>query len=176
MEESVIEAVRKEVVINTAQSRAFDLFTGDIGRWWPASHHIGRNPYETAIIEPAAGGRWYEVATNGAQCNWGTVLAWEPPARVLLSWNIGLDWQFNPDMTRASEVEVRFTALGDSQTRVELVHRHFDRHGEGWQTMRDNTDTAGGWLRVLEDFKAHVESDAHANHSGAGEALRESAG
>ena len=99
--------VVKEIIIETSAARAFRVFTEDIRAWWPlATHHIGAQPAETAIIEPRAGGRWFERASDGTECPWGRVLVWDPPARLVLSWQIGGDWKF--DEAIASEVEIRF--------------------------------------------------------------------
>ncbi len=157
MESTAVEAVRKSVVVNAPITRAFEVFTSEIGDWWPASHHIGKQPYKTAVLEQRVDGRWFERAIDGSECDWGRVLAWEPPLRVLLAWGIGPDWQFEPDMEKASEVEVRFIQESPESTRVELQHRKIERHGAGAESMRSSVDAQGGWQGVLELFRKGVE-------------------
>src|SRR5262245_56322106 len=114
--------VRKEITVEASQSRAFNVFTGELGGWWPlATHHIGALAAETAVIEPRAGGRWFERASDGSECDWGRVLVWDPPGRLVLSWEISPD--FKHDESIDTEVEVRFVVLGPALTRVELEHR-----------------------------------------------------
>lgn len=114
--------VRKTVRVETNQARAFEVFTGRMSAWWPKSHSINRgHPQKDVIVEPRSGGRWYERGEDGTECNWGQVLAWEPPARVMLSWTINS--KFEVDASVKSEVEVRFIAESASVTRVELEHR-----------------------------------------------------
>jgi uncharacterized protein YndB with AHSA1/START domain len=147
--------IRKEVVVEASQQRAFEVFTSQFAAWWPTDHHIGKQPYATSVIEPRVGGRWFEIATDGSQCDWGRVLAWEPPARLVLSWNIGTNWQFNPLMSMASELEIRFLPVDSSRTRVEFEHRHLERHGEGWQPLHTMLDN--GWVGVLQKYQAYTD-------------------
>jgi uncharacterized protein YndB with AHSA1/START domain len=147
-------AIRQEIVVDAPIERAFNVFTEGYQTWNPPEHHIGEADIETAVMEPREGGRWYEVGVDGSQCDWGRVLAWEPPTRVVLSWMISTQWKHDPDPARASEVEVRFTALGDSQTRVELEHRHLERHGEGWEGMSAAVGSPEGWPGSLEKYAA----------------------
>src|SRR3954452_25452427 len=130
-----VPPVRKEVVVEASQARAFRVFTEEHGAWWPlATHHIGEKAAETAIIEPHAGGRWFERAQDGTECQWGRVLVWDPPGRLVLSWQIGGEWKYDPAF--ASEVEIRFVALGPARTRVELEHRKLDALGPAAEGMR----------------------------------------
>lgn len=146
-----IDPVRKEIVLETSQTHAFRVFTQDLGAWWPlASHHIGAQPAETAIIEPRAGGRWYERAGDGSECEWGKVLVWDPPGRLVLQWQINADWKHDPELH--TEVEVRFVALSPTRTRVELEHRYLERMGPAAPTMRDAIDSPGGWGGILRLF------------------------
>jgi uncharacterized protein YndB with AHSA1/START domain len=108
-----------------------------------------------AVIEPKAGGRWYERGTDGVECDWGQVLAYEPPARVLLSWHLQGDWSYDPDPARASEVEVRFVAEAPDVTRVELEHRHIERHADPEQ-VRAGIDSPGGWVGILAGYAEAV--------------------
>jgi DNA-binding transcriptional ArsR family regulator len=151
------EQVQATVTVEAGVERAFVVFTRDLGSWWPPQHHIGKQPMATAIMEPRAGGRWFERAADGSECQWGQVLAWEPPARVVLAWQIGPTWQVEPDLAKASEVEVRFTAEGPNRTRVELVHSGFERHGEGGAAMRKSVAAEGGWQLVLDRYVKAVE-------------------
>jgi uncharacterized protein YndB with AHSA1/START domain len=142
--------VRVEVPIE----RAFAVFTEGFSGWWPPEFHIGAEPFAMVVVEPKDGGRWFERDASGAECDWGRVLHWDPPRRVVLAWHIGPDWQFNPDTARASEVEVRFISTEDEATRVELEHRRFERHGDGGSVVRDGVGGDGGWTHCLERFVA----------------------
>jgi len=142
--------VRKSITVPASPERAFEVFTARFGAWWPRSHHIGASALASAVIEPRAGGRWYEVGEDGAECDWGDVLAWEPPSRLLLAWRIGADWKHHPDLL--TEVEVTFTAAGAGATRVDLEHRLLERMGEDAQRVRDSVDSDGGWGGILKSY------------------------
>lgn len=142
-------AVRREVTVNAPPDRAFSVFTERFDAWWPRSHHIGAAEMREGVLEPREGGRWYERGVDGSECDWGEVLAWDPPHRLVLSWHINCDWTYDPDPARASEVEVTFTPTGDG-TRVELVHRNFERHGAGGDELRRSVAGSGGWGGLLE--------------------------
>jgi len=101
-------AVKRTIHVNVPIEKAFKVFTERMGRWWPATHHVGGTPFKDILIEPRVGGRWYEINVEGAECVWGSVLAWEPPKRVVLSWHLQPDWSFSGDMARASEVALEF--------------------------------------------------------------------
>jgi uncharacterized protein YndB with AHSA1/START domain len=150
-------AVRHEIVVNAPIERAFNVFTEGYQTWNPPEHHIGEADIETSVMEPREGGRWYEIGVDGSECDWGRVLAWEPPNRVVLSWQISPQWKYEPDASRASEVEVRFVALGDNETRVELEHRNLDRHGEGWEGVSEAVGSPNGWPGALRLYKAEAE-------------------
>lgn len=144
-------AVRKVVSVQASQAVAWRVFTEQMGTWWPlASYKIGKANAVDAVIEPHVGGRWYERGDDGSACQWGSVLAWEPPSRLVLSWDIGADWQYDPSLK--TEIEVRFNAEGSDRTRVELEHRHLDRYGTNRDRMRAIFDTQGDWGKVLEAF------------------------
>lgn len=160
MQSETVAPVLKTVVVNAPRERAFKIFTEFFGGWWPSTHHIGKQPYETAILEGRMGGRWYERATDGTECEWGRVLAWEPPARLVLSWHLQPDWQYDPDPTKASEVEVRFIAESGASTRVELEHRLIERHGAGSDGMRTQVDSEGGWGMIVELYQSFVNERA----------------
>ena len=141
--------VRKSVHVKAPPARAFDVFTNGMGRWWPRSHHIGQAEMRDAIMEPRAGGRWYERGEDGRECEWGRVIAYEPPLRVVLAWQVSADWQYDPDLV--TEVEVRFTPDGEG-TRVDLEHRNLERFGDKAETMRSQIDAEGGWGLILQRF------------------------
>lgn len=128
------------------------VFTDGIDRWWPRGHTIGEAPLAETGLEPRVGGRVYGRDVNGGECAWGRVLSYESPMRVLISWDINLQWKREGDPAKASEFEVRFTAEGSDRTRVELEHRHLERHGDGWEAMRDAVGSADGWNGLLEAF------------------------
>jgi uncharacterized protein YndB with AHSA1/START domain len=147
--------VRKEIVVEASQARAFRVFTEEHGAWWPlATHHIGEKDAETAIIEPRVGGRWFERAADGTECLWGKVLVWDPPGRIVLSWEIGANFKY--DSALSLEVEVRFVVLGPASTRIELEHRNLERLGEAAETMRGAFDSEGGWGGILKSYAARA--------------------
>ncbi|MGA2727298.1 MAG: SRPBCC family protein [Terracidiphilus sp.] len=162
MANPVAEAVvRKSVRVNASIERAFSVFVEQMETWWPATHHIGKTPFEAIFVEPRVGGRWYERNVEGAQCDWGTVLKWDPPHRVAFSWHVGPghdspDWVCDPDIAKASEVEIRFTAAGPSTTLVELEHSKLERHGEGYEQLRELFDGPGAWAGILELYAKKV--------------------
>ena len=141
--------VRKSVTVAATPAHAFQIFTAGFDRWWPRSHSIGEAPLKTAVIEPRVGGRWYGLLQDGSQAEWGDVLVWEPPRRVVLAWRIGTSWAYEPDLL--TEVEVTFTPDGE-RTRVELEHRHLERMGDGAEGARAQFDSDGGWGMLLRLF------------------------
>ena len=156
--EAILAPVIKTVVVGAPQAKAFKIFTEFFGGWWPSTHHIGKQPFEAAILECRQGGRWYERATDGTECEWGKVLVWEPPAKVVLSWHLQPDWGYDANPAKASEVEVRFIPESETSTRVELEHRNLERHGERAGAMRDSVN--GGWVEVVVRFKDFAEQRA----------------
>jgi uncharacterized protein YndB with AHSA1/START domain len=139
--------VRKTIHVEAPPERAFDVFTKGIGRWWPKSHKIGRADLDRPVIEPFSGGRWYELGIDGAQCDVGRVLEWEPPKRVLLAWQLDQDWTYNPELI--TEVEVSFVPEGEG-TRVNLEHRNLERLGEPGEAVRKQIDSPDGWGLLLK--------------------------
>jgi len=150
-------AVRRSIVVEAPQERAFTVFTERMSTWWPLeTHHIGEQKAEAAVVEPRAGGRWYERAADGTECEWGRVIAWKPPERVVFGWHLGPEWKYDPDEALATEVEVRFVVEGPTTTRVELEHRGFERLGERADELRIPVAGEGGWSGLLELFSKAV--------------------
>jgi uncharacterized protein YndB with AHSA1/START domain len=148
-------SVTKTVTVGAGRERAFTVFTERFFTWWPKSHHIGDADLADAVIEPREGGRWYERGVDGTECDWGQVLAWEPPARLVLSWHLQGDWHYDPDPARASEIEVRFVEESSGSTRVELEHRHIERHDEPAE-VRGGVDSPNGWTGILAAYAEQV--------------------
>ena len=148
--------VRKSVTVRASADRAFQVFTEGFDTWWPRTHHIGKSPMKKAIVEGRVGGRCYSEQTDGTDCDWGQVLAWEPPTRLVIAWQINHMWGYEPNLANSSEVEVRFTPLADGSTRVDLEHRYFERHGEGWEQIRKSVDSSGGWGMLLDLYAAQA--------------------
>jgi uncharacterized protein YndB with AHSA1/START domain len=143
--------VRKVVQVQAPPALAWRVFTEQMSTWWPLAHYkIGKANAVAAVIEPRVGGRWYERGDDGSTCQWGSVLSWEPPTRLVLSWDITADWQYDP--TLKTEIEVRFLAEGADTTRVELEHRRLERYGARRDEMRRIFDTEGDWGRLLQAF------------------------
>ena len=150
-----IAPVRKTLVVNAPQAHTFDVFTSRLDSWWPKGHGIGKTPIKQSFIEPRNGGRWYTTHEDGSEVVIGHMRAWEPPSRIVFSWEIGADWK--PDPTVASEVEISFIAETARTTRVQLEHRNFEALGEeGGERMRGSVD--GGWPGLLELFKKKAEA------------------
>ena len=145
-------AVRQNVVVNAPIDRAFAVFTGQMDRIKPREHNMLGVDIEETVFEQRVGGRIYDRGTDGSECEWATVLAYEPPHRVVFSWNISPAWQVEPDPSRRSQVEVRFTAEDERRTRVALEHRHLDRHGDGWEGARDGVAAPDGWSLYLRRY------------------------
>ena len=152
-----VDAVRKTITVQTSPERAFHVFTAEYDSWWPRSHHIGKSPMKRAIIEGRAGGRCYTEQEDSTDCDWGSVLVWDPPHRLVIAWQIDGKWQFEPDLAKSSEVEVRFTAEPGGRTRVDLEHRHLDRHGVDAAAIRTAIDSPNGWGGLLQMFVDRVE-------------------
>jgi len=154
--------VFKSVRVKAPIERAFSVFVEQMETWWPATHHIAKQPFQTIIVEPRVGGWWYERDAEGNKCDWGTVLAWDPPHLVRFSWHVGPDhnspdWKFNPDLTKASEVEIRFTAEPTGTTLVELVHSKLERHEGDAAKLRETFDSPDAWTGILGKFAEAIE-------------------
>jgi uncharacterized protein YndB with AHSA1/START domain len=152
--------VRKSIFVNAPQARAFDVFTNGIGCWWPKTHKIGQADVDRPIIEATVGGRWYELDVDGSECEIGKVAVWDPPARLVLIWQLTPEFKYDPDLV--TEVEVLFTPEG-AGTRVELEHRDLERMGEKADAMRKTVSGPGGWPALLQLFadeaEIHLEGD-----------------
>ena len=146
-------AVRQSVVVGAPPDRAFAVFTEGMSSWWPMeSYSIASGPMAEAVIEPREGGRWFERSEDGSECDWGRVLKWEPPARVVLAWQISAEWGYDPGLH--TEVEVRFTPADDGRTRVDLEHRKLENYGELAEQMRAIFGSDDGWAGLLRRFTA----------------------
>lgn len=135
--------VAKSVRVDAPVAVAFEVFAEQ--EWWPvATHHLARSPGVAVVLEPFAGGRWYERGADGTETDWGTVLAWQPPYRLLLTWQVSPQWSYEADPERASQIEVTFTPDGPHATRVDLTHRHLERYGAEAERMRRILSDKGG--------------------------------
>jgi uncharacterized protein YndB with AHSA1/START domain len=151
-------SVQSSIVVEAPIEQAFSVFTDGIRSWWPPTHHILQADLAEMVFEPREGGHIYDRGVDGSECRWARVLVYEPPTRVVFSWDINLQWQLETDPQRTSEVEVRFVPEGPNQTRVALEHRHLDRHGEGWEQMRSAVGSPDGWGVGLRSFAERVRS------------------
>jgi uncharacterized protein YndB with AHSA1/START domain len=141
--------VRHDVVVNAPLERAFRVFTERFGDFKPREHNLLSVPIAETVFEPRVGGHIYDRGEDGSLCKWARIVAFEPPNRVVFTWDIGPTWQVETDLSRTSEVEVRFIAESDERTRVELEHRHIERHGDGWQSVAAGVDGDAGWPLYL---------------------------
>jgi uncharacterized protein YndB with AHSA1/START domain len=150
--------VRKVLSVHAPLAVAWRVFTEKMGTWWPLDiYKIGTARAVDAVIEPHVGGRWYERGEDGSTCDWGRVLSWEPPSRLVLTWDVNADWQYDPTLN--TELELRFISEGQSSTRVELEHRRLDRYGARRDEMRRVFDVEGDWGRLLQSFARIAEAE-----------------
>jgi uncharacterized protein YndB with AHSA1/START domain len=145
-------SVRMQIVVEAPIERAFSVFTEDFGSFKPPEHNLLEVEIAETVFESHVGGHIYDRGVDGSECRWARVLAYEPPNRVVFSWDISPQWQIETDLEKTSEVEVRFTADGPERTRVELEHRHLDRHGDGWDGMRAGVEGDQGWPLYLQRY------------------------
>jgi uncharacterized protein YndB with AHSA1/START domain len=145
-------SVRVQVVVDAPLERAFSVFTEDFGSFKPPEHNLLAVEIAETVLEPRVGGHLYDRGVDGSECRWARVLAYEPPHRIVLSWDISPQWQLESDPEKTSEVEVRFVAEAPERTRVELEHRNLERHGEGWAGMREGVAGPDGWPLYLRRF------------------------
>lgn len=147
-----IAPIVRTVQVKAPPARAFELFAGHMEKWWPKGRTIGKNPHASIVVEPWAGGRWSEFDAEGAETRWGKVLAWEPPSRLLLGWQINSRWTFDPDFL--TEVELTFALTEGGGTLVTLEHRHLERFGD--DAAKHAETLGGGWPGYLAEFARYV--------------------
>jgi uncharacterized protein YndB with AHSA1/START domain len=152
--------VRRQILVNAPIGEAFKVFTERFGDFKPREHNLLQAAIAETVFEPRVGGNIYDRAVDGSECRWARILVFDPPDRVVFSWDISPRWQIeaNPDLT--SEVEVRFFAETPERTRVELEHRNIDRHGPGWESVRDGVDNEAGWPLYLQRYARLFERNA----------------
>jgi uncharacterized protein YndB with AHSA1/START domain len=149
-------SVRASIVVDAPRERAFQVFTQDFGSFKPPDHNLLGVEIAETVFEPHVGGHLYDRGVDGSECRWARVLAYEPPDRVVVTWNISPQWQIETDPGKTSEWEVRFIAETPQRTRVEIEHRHLDRHGDGWQGVRDGVGSDQGWPLYLQRYQTAV--------------------
>ena len=145
-------AVRTTIVVDAPIEWAFAVFTDDFGRFKPREHNLLEVEIAETVFEPRVGGHLYDRGVDGSECRWARVLAYEPPHRVVFSWDISPRWQLEADLEKTSEVEVRFVSEAPDRTRVELEHRNLERHGDGWEGVRDGVASTEGWPLYLDRY------------------------
>ncbi len=155
--ETQVTSVRTQIVVQAPVERAFRVFTEQFDRIKPREHNLLGVDIEETVFEPRVGGHVYDRGVDGSECRWARVLAYEPPHRLLISWDIDPRWRVEKDPAKTSEVEIRFVAESPERTRVELEHRHLDRHGEGWEAERDGVAADQGWPLYLRRFRSVLE-------------------
>jgi uncharacterized protein YndB with AHSA1/START domain len=160
MTESAPPIVSTQIVVDAPIQRAFDVFTGRFGDFKPPEHNMLGVDIAESVFEPRVGGHIYDRGVDGSECRWARVLAYEPPERVVFSWDIDPQWQIVADPDNASEVEVRFVAESSDRTRVEIEHRKLDRHGPGWESVGGAVGSEGGWPLYLQRYAALIAKDA----------------
>jgi DNA-binding transcriptional ArsR family regulator/uncharacterized protein YndB with AHSA1/START domain len=158
-------SVTQAVDVAAPAEHVFDMFTMRMSSWWEPTHHLLQNTVDM-VVEPFVGGTITDVNAEGDRCTWGRVLAFDPPTRFVFSWDISLEWQIQPDPDRCSEVHVSFVPISPMSTRVILEHRHLDRHGEGWESMRAAVGSSGGWMNGLVRLAAVAGSAGVAGDAG----------
>ena len=147
-----VQPIRRTVDVKLPPARAFDLFASRAGEWWPAGKTVGKRPHVDIVLEPRAGGRWFERDAEGAECQWGTVMAWEPPHRLLLGWRLDSRFQYDPDFM--TEVELTFADAPGGGSTVTLEHRDLEQFGREAETVA--ASLGGGWASRLADYAAHA--------------------
>ena len=145
-------SVRTQIVVEAPIERAFRVFTEEFGSFKPPEHNLLSAEIAETVFEPRVGGHVYDRGVDGSECRWARVLAYEPPNRVVISWDISPQWQLETDLEKTSEVEVRFVSETPDRTRVEIEHRNLERHGEGWEAVREGVGGEGGWPLYLQRF------------------------
>ncbi|MCT7660415.1 SRPBCC family protein [Mycobacterium deserti] len=158
MTQTNLGTIRHEIVVNAPLERAFRVFTDQFGDFKPREHNLLAVPIDETVFEPRVGGTIYDRGVDGSVCTWGRVVAFEPPNRLMFTWDIGPTWQVESDPARCSEVEVRFLAESESRTRVELEHRHIERHGDGWEAVASGVGGDAGWPLYLNRYGTLFEA------------------
>jgi uncharacterized protein YndB with AHSA1/START domain len=152
--------VRRRILVNAPIGDAFKVFTERFGDFKPREHNLLKAPIAETVFEPRVGGNIYDRAVDGSECRWARILVFEPPDRVVFSWDISPRWQIETNLDLTSEVDVRFFAETPERTRVELEHRNLDRHGLGWESVRDGVESEGGWPLYLQRYAALLDGNA----------------
>lgn len=147
--------VRRSISVPLAPAAAFELFTVRMTDYWPQEHSIGASELAEVVVEPHQGRRWFERGADGTECQWGQVGEWTPPGKVVLLWQIGTNWQYDPDLR--TEIEVTFTEEPGGRTLVELRHRHLERYGDRAEAFRAMFDSPGGWAGTLTRYAELAE-------------------
>jgi uncharacterized protein YndB with AHSA1/START domain len=150
--------IHKEVIVNATAEKAFRVFTAGFDSWWPRTHHIAPVDMKEAVLEQKLGGRWYEKGVDGSECEWGKVIAWEPPKRFAITWQLTAEYKYDPNFI--TEIEVTFEEQGTSQTRVVLEHKYLDRYGDKQdQVIGSVGNEAGGWGGIMRLYQAVVDGN-----------------
>jgi uncharacterized protein YndB with AHSA1/START domain len=152
MNQPTATIVRRSITVDAPIERAFSVFTERFGDFKPPEHNILGVPIAETVFEPRVGGHIYDRGTDGSECRWARVLVFEPPDRVVVSWDISPYWQIETDLAHTSEVEVRFVAETPQRTRLDLEHRNIERHGPGWEGVRDGVADDAGWTLYLDRY------------------------
>jgi uncharacterized protein YndB with AHSA1/START domain len=153
---TVDTSITESLTVDAPRERAFSVFTEGLDSWFPREYNLLSVDIAQRTFEPREGGRIYDRGTDGSECIWGRVLAYDPPERVVFAWAITPTWQIEDDEAKVSEVEVRFTEESPERTLVELEHRHLDRHGDGWEQLRESLTAEGGWGWCLQRFAEQI--------------------
>ena len=159
MTQATATDVRRQVTVEVPIEEAFTALTERFGDLKPPEHNLLSTPIAQTVFEPRVGGHIFDRGTDGSECRWARILAYEPPQRVVFSWDIGPTWQLETNAQNTSEVEVRFVAVAPKRTRVELEHRNLDRHGAGWEAVSDGVGDEAGWSLYLHRYAALVTDE-----------------
>lgn len=147
-----VTTIHRAITVPVPVAEAFETFAGRLGDFKPPEHNLLGVPIAETVLEPYVGGSIIDRGADGSECRWARILVFDRPDRLVFSWDIGPTWQIEPDPARTSEVEIRFVPDGESATRVELEHRHLDRHGPGWDAVRGGVESDGGWTLYLQRY------------------------
>jgi uncharacterized protein YndB with AHSA1/START domain len=145
-----MSSVRSEVIVEAPADRAFRVFTEKMDTWWPATHHIGKSDFKAIVLDKRTNGRWAEIGADGSECDWGRVLVFDPPRRLVLAWQLTAEWTFDENFV--TEVEVNFTPMDGGRTRVALEHRNLERFGKLEEQIVKSVGSEGGWPMIMKQF------------------------